>query len=428
MVNRVSWAGVTLAVTMALGVSCVYAAPKPTHGEVTKARQMVVGYFPQWGIYGDPKFVAKALVTSGNAARLDQMNYAQGSVAGGRCSVADAHADLQITFKADESVDGTADGEAQVFRGNLHQVEELKRRYPKLKVLISLEGRASDFASDAQPESREAFVASCVELWVKGNFAAGIVRPGLFDGIDMDWEFPHAEDAANFVALLKEMRRQMNEVRPGLRLTIAVGPNPRMYAGTDMAEVAKLVDEIGVMNYDYNGPWDSTTGFLAPLHGDPSGGHGGTVERSIAAYRDAGVPVGELLMGLPFYGYGWSGVSEKDDGLYQDGKAIRGDRPYWYIEALGDDYERHRDEKSGAAWRFDGDAFWTYEDTVSAELKGSYAREQGLGGVMIWELSGDSKDGALLRAARLGVDGAGSDAGAGGEVTTPASGGGRAPR
>jgi chitinase len=193
-------------------------------------------------------------------------------------------------------------------------------------------------------------------------------------------------------------------VRLGLRLTIAVGPSPRMYGGTDMGEVAKLVDEIGVMNYDYIGPWSKTTGLLAPLSGDPT--MGGTVERSIDAYRSAGVPTNKLLMGMPFYGYGWSGVGVGNHGLYQEGKGIRGDRPYWYIEALGGDFERYRDENSSAPWLFDGKTFWTYEDPISAERKARFARDQELGGVMIWELSGDTGAGDLLKAVKRGVDGA----------------------
>ena len=414
MMKRRWWLWVVLWVMGTVGQ--LLGAPHGSREVDASPRRAVVGYFPQWGVYSDPRFLVKTLVTNGDAGLLDQVNYAQGSVAGGRCSVADANADLNVAFKAEESVDGRADADG--FRGNFHQIEELKRRYPKLKVLISLEGKAANFAEDALPENRERFVASCVDLFVRGNFGAGVRRPELFDGIDLDWEYPREGDAANFLALLKEMRRQMDAVRPGLRLTVAVGPSLRMYPGTDMAAVAKLVDQIGVMNYDYNGPWNGTTGFLAPLMGDPTEDHGGTVERSIAAYREAGAPTSKLLMGMPFYGYGWSGVGRENHGLYQDGKGIRGDRPYWYIESLGQGFEHYRDERSGAPWMYDGKTLWTYEDPVSADKKGRYARQQALGGVMIWELSGDTVDGELLKAVRRGVDG----------VEAVRSGGGRARR
>ena len=55
-----------------------------------------------------------------------------------------------------------------------------------------------------------------------------------------------------------------------------------------------------------------------------------------------------------------------------------------------------RDQRSQAPWLFDGQTFWTYEDPVSVRYKVSYAHRQHLGGVMIWELSGDTTDAELL--------------------------------
>ena len=62
------------------------------------ARHLVVGYFPQWGIYYPQPYYVKMLLANGSAAHLDQINYAQGSVGGGRCSLADPNADLNTTL------------------------------------------------------------------------------------------------------------------------------------------------------------------------------------------------------------------------------------------------------------------------------------------------------------------------------------------
>jgi chitinase len=69
---------------------------------------------------------------------------------------------------------------------------------------------------------------------------------GVFDGIDIDWEYPAAcglscgssEDIANFTALLAEFRRQLNAVRPNLLLTVAVGAGVDKIRGTDPAAYA----------------------------------------------------------------------------------------------------------------------------------------------------------------------------------------------
>jgi chitinase len=420
------------------------------------AEPILVGYFGQWGVYDH--FYVKNLLTSGAAAQLDQMNYSQGSVKGGRCSIADPNADLNLTFSAADSITGIADSPASAFRGNLHQLAALKKRFPHLKILISLEGSAADFAIAAQPAHRSAFVASCIDTFIRGRFAPGAVDATLFDGIDVDWEFPRAEDAANYIELLTQLREAMNMVRPGLRLSIAVGPSPQMYHGVDMGVVSHIVDQIGMMNYDYAGPWNPRTGFLAPLYSDK----GGSVERSILAYRAAGVPANQLLMGMPFYGYGWREVNKDGHGLFQEGHAIHGDRPYSFIETLtataiedearssGDDpapasaakdtshagdppaesasgvnadrpaappstpahlaqelptpaatpFTIYRDPRSQAPWLYDGNTFWTFDDPKSIRVKVQFAIEQHLGGVMAWELSEDTATATLLHAAR----------------------------
>lgn len=387
---------------IALVLAVISLCPWAAHGfglpglRARTIRSIVVGYFPQWGLYYPQPYLVKSLIANGSAARLDQINYAQGFVSGGRCSLADPNADLNASFTAATSVDGVGDDSDSPFRGYFHQLMELKSRYPRVKILISLEGKAADFAQDAKPENRRAFVASCVDMYIRGHFAPGVVRPGLFDGFDVDWESPQAEDAENFRALLEEFRRQMNAVRPGLRLSIAVGESPNQLPGTDFAAVARIVDQVGVMNYDYAGPWSQTTGFVAPLF---SGRHTGSIESSIASYKARGVPESKLLMGLPFYGYSWTAVDSANNGLFQQGRAVHADRPYNYIRTLSAGFATYRDPRSQAPWLFDGETFWTYEDPVSVRYKVSYARSEHLGGVMIWELSNDTADAELLNAA-----------------------------
>jgi chitinase len=382
-------------------VACTgYAALAAPHLGSQRGSGLLVGYFNNSSFHSPAPFYVKNLLTSGSAARLNQINYASASVKNGRCSLADPIADLEAPYTAQNSVDGSADNPASAFRGYFHQLEELKRKYPRLKLLISLEGRASDFAIDAQPENRVAFVTSCVNLYLRGEFADGVKKPRLFDGIDIDWESPHQEDAANFHALIAEFRRQMKAVRPGLTLSIAVNESPAAFPGTDFAALAPMVDQVGIMNYDYAGPWSGTTGFVAPLFPvSASFGGADSIQSSIASYKAAGVPARKLLMGVPFYGYGWTGVGNSNNGLFQTGRAMRGDRPYHVIRDLALSSQVFRDPRSQAPWLFNGQDFWTYEDPTSVMYKVSYAARQNIGGIMIWELSGDTADAELLNSA-----------------------------
>ncbi len=360
---------------------------------------LLVGYFPQWGIYNDPPYFVKDLITSGSAPLLDQLNYAQGFIVNARCAVADPNADLNLTYTAANSVDGSTDNPAAPLRGSFHQLQELKKLYPQIKILISLEGKAPSFAEAALPENRAAFVSSCIDMFVRGHLAQGANAPGIFDGFDLDWEYPQPDDVPNYLALLEEFRKQLNAERPGLRLTIAAGPSPHMYHGVDFAAVAKVVDLIGLMNYDYNGPWHKETGFHAPLYSE----HSGSADRTVQQYEDAGVPAEKLLLGIPFYGYSWSAVAGENHGLFQPGQPVYQDRPYRYIQTLIASSTVYRDPAAQAPWLFDGQTFWTYEDTVSARFKSEYAQKHQLGGVMVWELGEDSSDALLLKAVHTGL-------------------------
>ena len=364
-----------------------------------KPRPLLVGYFPQWGIYNDPPYYMKELVTSGAAPLLDQLNYAQAFIVNSRCTVADPNADLNLTYTSVNSIDGKADSPSSQLRGSFHQLQKLKKRYPRLKLLISLEGKAPSFAEAAQPENRSAFVSSCIDMFIRGHLAPGIKAAGIFDGFDLDWEYPKPEDAPNYLALLQEFRKQLNATRPGLRLTIAAGPSPTMYHSVDFAEVAKVVDLVGLMNYDYIGPWHKETGFHAPLYNE----HGGSADRTVHAYEDAGVPASKLLLGVPFYGYSWHSVGEENHGLFQPGEAVHQDRPYRYIQNLIAASTVYRDPDAQAPWLYDGDTFWTYEDAISARFKGEYAQQNRLAGVMVWELGEDSTDAELLKALHSGL-------------------------
>src|SRR5678815_3560641 len=95
-----------------------------------------------------------------------------------------------------DSVDGVGDGQVPL-RGHWGQLKKLKQMHPGLKVLISLGGWtwSNGFASAAQPANRVAFVQGCINALILGNLpvvdgAGGAgAAAGLFDGIDVDWEY-----------------------------------------------------------------------------------------------------------------------------------------------------------------------------------------------------------------------------------------------
>ncbi|MGH3712028.1 MAG: glycoside hydrolase family 18 protein [Micromonosporaceae bacterium] len=403
------------------------------------ADKKLVGYFTQWGIYGR-NYLVKNLETSGQAGKLTHVNYAFGNVsAEGNCFEAnipgqgDAWADYQTPFSAEQSVDGVADTADQPLAGNFNQLRELKQKHPKLKVLISLGGWTwSRYFSDAAltPESRQKFVASCVDLFIKGNLPLldGRGGPGsaagVFDGIDLDWEWPASEgapgnvvrpeDKQNFTALVAEFRRQLDaygrQQRKHYQLTAFLPADPaQAERGIETRKVFRNLDFATIQGYDLNGAWDPTTNHHSQLFSPPDdpNPHRFSVDLAIRHYLQGGAPARKLVMGVPYYGRGWTGVPDRNRGLYQ-GPATPAPGTY---EPGYEDYKviatkpgnRYYDHRAVAVWYFDGTTFWTYDDPQVIRVKTRYIKARGLGGAMVWSLDGDDAQGTLTSALHSGL-------------------------
>ncbi|MET9699388.1 glycoside hydrolase family 18 protein [Streptomyces sp. NPDC006529] len=398
-----------------------------------------VGYFTQWGVYGRD-FQVKNLETSGAAAKLTHVNYAFGNIgADGTCFTgnvpgeADAWADYGRPLDAAGSVDGVADTWDQPLAGNFNQLRELKARHPGLKAQISLGGWSwSTHFSDAArtPASRKALVASCIDLYIKGNLPQDGARggagaaAGLFDGIDLDWEWPGSagdtdtthrpEDRRNFTALVQEFRTQLDAYgrtqKKKYQLTAFVPTAPaKIDAGFEVPKIMRNLDFVTLQGYDFHVSGEKTTAQQSALYARNDFSVDGTVD----AWLRRGAPAGKLVMGMPFYGQGWTGVTGGGDGM---GRPATGPAPatwsagyedYKALRKLADSgaYTLHRDRRAGSAWLFDGTTLWTYDDPQVLRTKTAYIREHGLGGAMFWSLDGDTADGELMTAVDRGLRG-----------------------
>ena len=394
-----------------------------------------VGYFVQWGIYGRNYRLADAQ-RSGAAAALTHLNYAFGGISpDGTCTVSapgksDSFADYTRSFSGPESVDGVADAAGQLLRGNFNQILKLKAKNPGLRVLISLGGWtwSKEFSDVALTDaSRKKFVQSCVDLYIKGNLPLvdGAGGPGaaagVFDGIDIDWEYPASEgnagnivrpeDGRNFTLLLREFRRQLGR---GRLLTAALPADPAKAAKLEVARIGRSLDFMNLMTYDFRGAWSAQgpTNFHANLYPDPASPgtpeeRAQSIDTTVRAYLRLGARPDKVVVGLPFYGRGWTGVAGGGSGLYQaatapaPGTFEAGIEDYKLLAARPGTVYRHPVTRQ--LWTFDGSTFWSFDDPQQIAEKTRYVRRHGLGGVMAWSLDGDDAQASLTKAMARGL-------------------------
>lgn len=366
-----------------------------------------VGYFTSWG-KGDG-FYVKNIETSGQAKKLTVINYAFANVVNNKCVIGQPEDDYLNPIPAEFTLDGKEDKGDNGLYGHWNQLKQLKKKNPNLKVVISLGGWTwSKYFSDAAlPANREAFVKSCVDQFVKGDVAGkdGKVVPGLakgvFDGIDIDWEYPgsqgeagnivRAEDTQNFTALLTEFRKQLNAVDKNLLLTIAAPAPGSKTATIELGKIHAPLNWINIMTYDFSGGWSSVTGHNANLFGTKK--DSGAVDIAVKDYLDGGVPANKIVVGVPFYGYGWVVAKTDNNGMYQavsakaKGKFEAGQDKYDLVKTKPG--KVFRDDVTKSAWKFDGKEVWTFDDAETMKTKVEYVKKNKLAGVMVWELSGD---------------------------------------
>lgn len=173
-----------------------------------------------------------------------------------------------------------------------------------------------------------------------------------FDGVDLDWEHPNNDTAAQYEALVKALRVHCDE--NDLYLTCAVVGGPSMdHAITD--EAAACFDWINVMCYDGGNGADHSPMSLA-------------VDYITYWTETRGIAKEDVVLGVPFYERpSWSSygmlVSADPENAYRDTAEYMGKTVY-------------------------------YNGIDTMKEKTSYAIENA-GGIMIWQIVQDASDPSL---------------------------------
>jgi chitinase len=246
-----------------------------------------------------------------------------------------------------------------------------------VKVLASVGGWGANFDANVDPATRSKTVSAM----------ASLCKTHGYDGIDIDWEYPTAATAAAWASMVSELRAALDAINPSLTISAAVSAAPVTLSVLPTSALEKL-NWVGVMTYDYAGPWSSSIGHGAPLRAS-TGGDSGNVTDSIAYLTDTrGITRSKVLVGLPFYGYDFAGTAlgatpvTPSNNL--DYRVLVG-----RIGTAG--WEKHVDELASVPYlsRAASPGFTSYDDETSIAAKCSFAKSKSLGGAIVWHLAGD---------------------------------------
>jgi chitinase len=303
----------------------------------------------------------------------------------------------------------------------------LKARAPHVKVLASVGGwGGSDpffhIADDAAP--RAVFARSGADF---------LRAHPAFDGIDVDWEHPTNNGAANgvqlgsppdgqgFADLMQALRSALDalgaETGRQYLLTAAINTQHAIVDKVNYRDAARSLDLVFMMTYDFYGPWTAATGNHAAPRASADTAEDG-LDAAVRTLTGAGVPAAKLVAGVAMYGRGFTGVAMPASGSGFSGGPHAGNYPApegavdyrtlaaRYLDRRGRGLHGYRailDPRTQAWNLYDAHSalFMGYDDPRAVIAKGLFARDAGLAGVFAWELSQDNGD--ILNAMNFGV-------------------------
>ena len=282
---------------------------------------------------------------------------------------------------------------------SLAYLTSLKQQNPDLKVLVSLGGWGGCETCSAvfsSAEARKEFAVSVKD----------ILETHKADGIDLDWEYPaisgypghpyKPEDRENFTALVEVLRETLG--REAIISFAAGGSKGFLENSVEWKKVMPLVDGVNLMSYDLVSGGSDSTGHHTPLYSTSQ--QRSSAVNAIQFLDSLGVPKEKIVVGAAFYARVWEEVDSTSRGLYQGGKfkeaLLFKDLETYFEENPG--FIRYWDSIANAPYSYNPEKglFATYDDSLSIAGKTEYVRDNGLGGIMFWQLSGDREGKGLV--------------------------------
>ncbi|XP_058122301.1 acidic mammalian chitinase-like [Anopheles ziemanni] len=295
----------------------------------------------------------------------------------------------------------TSRGDVRIVDYNLGFAEfnGLRNRNPSLKTLIGIGGanlgERMFYIIAGNPSLRRTFAENTRRFCHTHDF----------NGVDIDWEFPESGDRYNFVQMLSDLSSELG--RHGLLLTVSVGPSEyRASQSYDIPGIARNVDYILLMTYDYNGSWDAYTGHNAPLYSGSSDSEFQKqlyIDHSVRYWKRQGAPSHKLILGLATFGRTFTLSNPGNNGFRANARGAGHTGPYTkesgilaYYEIQDRFPETRWDSEQCVPYAVSGDQWVGFDNKRSIQQKCEYIQRESLGGAMVWTIDMDERRGGAF--------------------------------
>uniref|UniRef100_G3WIQ7 GH18 domain-containing protein n=1 Tax=Sarcophilus harrisii TaxID=9305 RepID=G3WIQ7_SARHA len=285
------------------------------------------------------------------------------------------------------------------------QLMKLKERNQDLRILLSIGGwyfGTSRFTAMMSTfQNRQVFIASVLFL----------LRAHGFDGLDLFFLYPASrgspsQDRVRFSQLIQELIVTFYEEahttgRRRLLLTAAVSGNRDIIKGAyEVSNIARLLDYISVLTYDFHGSWNSVTGHNSPLYGMNWGSNKIdylNCEYAMKLWEKKGAPPKKLIMGFPTYGRTFDTlISSREPGAPAFGPAPAGnytkEAGVWAYYEICPFLEKAMKKWINAQrvpYAYMNNYWVGYDNVRSFAYKTAFIKVKNYGGAMVWTLDLD---------------------------------------
>ncbi|MGL4521983.1 MAG: glycoside hydrolase family 18 protein, partial [Bacilli bacterium] len=408
---------------------------KKEYGDLSRK---LIGYFPEWAYEQESHDFFNATDLQWEYLTHIQYSFAMVDEKTNKIKFGDREAAIEEDFAGH---DLSYNGEkieldpTLPYKGHFNVMQQMKKRFPDVKLLISIGGWAGSrgfYTMMDTDEGIDIFTDSVVDF----------IRDYGFDGADIDFEYPSGTSQSGnpddydlseprrktinerYNVMMKTLREKIDaagaEDNTEYVLSAAVTASSWVLGGVESHEYADYLDFLSIMSYDYHGGWNEFVENQANIYPDPADRETAGMLMPVLGmdwsykYYRGSLPPEKIIMGVPYYTRGWENVQGGTNGLHGssrtpasgkyniwgddldgDGKLEpAGANPLWHVLNLMEQDENlkvHWDDvgKVPYVWQDKEKVFLSFENERSIDERLKYIDEKNLGGALIWVMDGD---------------------------------------